>query len=229
MGASIFSEIVSEALNQAGDTSLTVRMNFVLKKWLRSQAMAFLWPQLRTDVNVAVEGGISGGSFGSGSGGVTEEVRRICDPMKIYYGSGPTLTDHANIRVQTDWDDALVNAAAEIGKPDAVRVKELTSTKGRWSLAFNRTTDKAYTIQVKYYFTPVDPATTEVPWYANDRTMVQAVFTEALKYKKDTSYRDELALLATMVMQDRLSEGIKPGVHDSGIQLSRRYFKGRQP
>ena len=225
MGASIFSEIVSEGLLQAGDTSLTTRANFALKKWLRSQAEGFLWPQLKGNEQVAVGANSEDFDIGAGDGGVTEEIFRINDPMKIWETGSETLAGMANIRVKTDWDDTLVNPFdGSQGKPTEARLKQNT-TKGSWTVSFDHETDRAYTVYVNYYYIPADPATSAVPWYPNDRTMVQAVYVEALKYKKDPNYRNELDLLAGMVRQDRMNHGIKPGINDAGIPLNKSIFR----
>lgn len=226
MGASLFSEIVSEGLLQAGDTSLTTRANFALKKWLRSQAEGFLWPMLKSLEQVAVSANAESFSIGNGQGGVSEEIFRINDPMKIWDTGSNTLAGLANIRVKTDWSDALVNPFdGSQGKPTEARLVQSRSSKGEWEVSFDHETDKAYTVQVSYYCIPADPATSAVPWYPNDRTMVQAVYVEALKYKKDPNYRNELDLLAGMVRQDRMNHGIKPGINDAGIPLNKSIFR----
>lgn len=226
MGASIFSEIVSEGLLEAGDTSLTARMTFRLKKWLRSQAEGFMWPQCKSSDTLDLVAGTEAFSIGGGLGGVTPEISRINDPMKIWSGSGATLQDHANIRIHTDWDDALINPFTAVGKPTQARVSQILATKGAWDVALNHETDRAYTVQLSFYIIPVDPATSAVPWYPNDQTMVQFVYATALRYKKDhKEAAEQFTALAAMVSRDKMAEGQKPGVTDGGIQLSRKYFR----
>lgn len=225
MTTSLFSEIVSEGLLQAGDTSLTTRANAALKWWLRSQARGFMWPKCKDTDNFSINAGSESFTLGGGEGGVVEEIWRINDPMKIFSGSGANVADFQNIRIQTDWDDSLINPfAGGRGLPTEARVREMRSVKGGWEVNLNHEADKAYTIQVSYFVIPLDPSTSAVPWYPNDRTMVQAVYVEALKYKKDKSYREELDLLAAMVRQDRLSESQKEGI-SIGPSLNPRVFR----
>ena len=225
MPASTLAEIVSEGLLQAADTSLTNRAIFSFKKWLRSQAIAFLWPQCKVESVVAFGGALSILQIGGGLGGITNEIQRINDPLKIYAASSPTLADFANVRIQTDWDNALVNNTQGTGKPENAIVRQVFGTKGAWNITFNRTSDKAYTVLMSSYQIPEIATVNSIPWYPNDRTMVQSVYVEALKYKKDSNYMEQLDLLAHMVQQDKVSEGIKPGVNDGGIQLNSKYFK----
>lgn len=230
MAASIFSEIVSEGLLQVGDTSLTARMNFALNKWLRSQASLFLWPQLKRETSgIALAAGIQTLNFGNGLGGVTPEISRLNDPMKLYTSGFNTLQD---IRIQTDWpgsepsvSNTYVDPSTNTGAPDQAKVKQHITTKGAWTVVFNRVADRAYLIEINYYVIPVDVATSAAPWYPNDRTMVQCVYVEGLKYKKDPAYRTELDLLARMVTNDRMSEGQKPGINDGGIPLNAKFFR----
>jgi hypothetical protein len=232
MADATFSEIISEGLLQAGDTGLTARIVPVFNYWLRSQAKTFLWPQLkRFRSAVPLAAGVQRLPLGSGGGSITEEIHRINDPLKIYTSNYLAKQD---VRIKTDWSgvadpsDVVDNILTNLGCPSTARVTTFPNDydavaviKGKWDVIFNCAADRAYLLEVSYYVIPPKLASgsTGLVWYPNDRTCVQAVYVEALKYKKDDSYPNELNLLAKMVTQDRMSEGMKPGINDGGIGL----------
>lgn len=225
MAASTFDDLVTEGTLRAGAEGISTRVGFQLKKWLASQARLFLWPSCKRHENVVLAQGDEEFSIGSGQGGVAEEISRVIDPMKIFSSVGGTVAGYDNVRVKTDWDDTLINPFDGQGKPTEVRLAESSVNKGEWVASLNHECDQTYTMQVMYYVVPADPAGSAAPWYPNDRTIEQAVFAFALRHLKDPEAMGELDLLARMVAQDRMAEGMKPGINDSGIGLDRSTYR----
>lgn len=228
MGSLTVATILSEGGLLAGDTGLGARALVDLNAWLRSQYDGFLWPFLRRELSaVALAQGVQKLTFGNGSGGITEEVQRINDPLHIYSSGFSTLAD---VRVVTDWgsahripDDVVNNPSSNTGCPTTARVRA-TTTVGRWDVIFDRVADKAYLLQLSYYVRPAALTTADTPLYPNDRTLIQAVNVFILRYKKAENAPDEMDLLVAQVLEDRMKYGSLPGINDS-LLLDPKVFR----
>lgn len=228
MGASTLAEIVTEGLLQAGNTSLTARAKTHLKKWLRTQAQNFQWPVTKNQDSIDLVAGDESFSIGNGSGGVTQEIQRVLDPMKIFStDGGDTLNGLSVIRVVTDWDDNT-DAPSDgrgPGKPTQARVSK-TATKGEWEISFNYELDQDYTVAFEFYGVPVDPADGAVPWYPNDQTMIHVVYAWALRQMKNMKEAAEADNeVRRMLGQDKLGNIDKDGINDNGIPLKSGVFR----
>jgi len=219
--------MAAEAGLIAGDTSLATRVKAELKQWLRSQYAGFLWPFLRRELaSIALASGVQRLTFGKGSGGVTEEVQRINDPIRIYT-SNYSVRD--NVRILTDWgddttiDDNIVDPSTNRGQPQRARVVADSALHGKWNVIFDRVADKAYLLELSYFIVPEDPADADVPLYANQRTIIQAGVAFILKYKKSEEYDRELQILVSQVNEDRLKYTQAPGINDTLGLDSRTY------
>ena len=225
-----FATIVSNGLLEAGNTSLTTYAKSKLKSWLRSQAASFLWPMCKGEVtNLALAVDAQKVSLGNGSGGVTEEIIRVMDPMKLWSSD---YTVRQDVRVQTDWatgfvvDNVSTKAADNKGVPSYAKVKT-TTTKGRWDVIFDKVADRALLLNIQYQFTPVDPADNAVPWYPNDETMVAAVVYHAMihQWGKDSNEAQSAHKdLIGMQQADRLKYGVQAGQNEV-VGLDTRVFK----
>ena len=223
MGIKTRSQIVTEGLLMAGDSKLTTRAKAWLNGWLRSQYAGFMWPfLLQQETGIALAEGEATFTIGAGSGGVTPAIRRIVDPIWIYTSDKKT---RSRIRIhsmlETDESSELdVNDEAEhTGLPSQARCHADATTWGKWQVRFDRWADKDYLIKLSYYEQPEDIDETSggdstVPRYPNDRTMIKAVEVEALRYKKAENFQNELEVLASMVVDDRLKFGEVPGQND---------------
>lgn len=217
MGTMTVTDIVNEGGLIAGDTSLAVRAKVELKAWLRSQYAAFLWPFLKGWIqNVSLNAGAVGLTLGAGSGGVTQHIQRIIDPLYIYPSD---YTFKAPVRIVTDSGDAEASMADSLlvgqatGQPTVCRVQH-TTTPGQRNLSFDYKADRNYKLKIGYFFVPADPGDSEIPIYPNDRTLIQAVMVFVLKYKKADNYGEELSILVNQVNDDRLKYGSEPGQND---------------
>lgn len=236
MSSMLISEIILEGLLLGGDTSLTARATVALRNWSRSVASGFLWPQLKREGDViALAAGLQKITVGGGSGGITQEIARINDPLKLYTG---TFTAKGDVRVETDWGQGFAvnnianNPASNIGCPQRCRVKPKSAggtqdlvTNYVWDIIFDRVADQAYSFEISYYLMPQFATAAERLWYPVDQTCVQAVFAFVLKHKKDwKGYQMATETLKQMVSTDRMSEGVKPGINDT-IPLNPKYFR----
>lgn len=223
MGKLTRAQIVSEGLLAAGDARLTSRANIWLNAWLRSQYAGFPWPfLLRSKAGIALATGSNSFDIGEGSGGVTEGVRRIIDPIFIYT-SLKNVKSQVRIYSATEvgaHDDPDMNdSALHRGVPERARVTASPTVVGKWTITFDKWADRDYLVKVQFYAQPTDIDTaaagdSSVPLYPNDRTLMKLVECEALRYKKADNYASEFDVLTAMVVDDRMKFGTVPGQND---------------
>lgn len=219
MGQLTRAQIVSEGLLAAGDSRLTSRANVWLNAWLRSQYAAFPWPfLLREKAGITLSSGSNSFQIGAGEGGVTAEIRRIVDPINLYTAAKSTRTQiriRSAVETELHSDPDLNDPTNHRGLPTEARVYADATTWGKWTVQFDKWADQTYLVKLKYYEQPADLTSDSAkPLYPNDRTLMKAVETEALRYKKDPSWQNELNVLAAMVVDDRLKFGEVPGQND---------------
>lgn len=227
MGQLTFTEIVSEGLLMAGDSRLATRAGVWLNSWLRSQYSGFPWPfLLRSTDTVSLASGAASFDIGSGEGGVTEMIRRVIDPVWVY-NTAKTVKQQVRIHsaVETDvTNDLTINSAStHKGLPTQARIYA-AQPWGRWTVKFDKWADRNLLVKLSYYILPMDVSGANVPLYPNDRTMMKAVEAEALRFKKDPNAMNELQILSSMVVDDRLKFGEIPGQNDY-FDLDRTVFR----
>ena len=221
MGQLTRAQIVDEGINLAGNSQLTTRANTWLNAWLRSQYAAWPWPFLHKRISgVALASASTSLLLGAGSNGVTAEIRRVLDPIQLY-DSAYSLKGQLRIRPNNGanplWDESSNNPSLT-GLPSHIKVAQDTLW-GRWKLYPWPIPQTNYLLAIDYLEAPADlSADASVPIYPNDRTMIQAVYTDALKYEQAgedmTQYRAELEVLGRMVVDDRMKYGDVTGTND---------------
>lgn len=220
MGQLTRAQIVSAGLNKAGDTSLTTLANTWFNAWLRSQYRAWPWPFLhRRSSAISLAAGTTSLSVGAGSNGVTLEIQRILDPIRVGDSTYSTKKDArivALVNGPQDYDENLNDPALTRGLPDRFKIRADSSLWGKWTLIPYPVPDKAYRIYLDYLEQPADiSADATVPLYPNDRTMIQAVLVDALQYMDEGNrYQAELEILGSMVVDDRAKYGEVMGTND---------------
>ncbi len=230
MGEKTAAQLIDEALNLAGDTRLTTPALTWLNSWLRSTYGAWPWPFLmRRNAAVSLVTGATGVDFGAGSV-VTNQVKRVFDPIWVY---NSTRTSRVRARIRTlvgghiEEDETAMDSATNRGIPTQFKVRSATSgVWGKWSLIPNPIPDRDYLLAIEWQeMLPNLTSTSTVPAYPNDRTMVQAVYAEALRYMKDqTGYKDALQILASQVADDRMKFGEVTGTNDQ-ISIDPNVFR----
>jgi hypothetical protein len=218
MGSWTHDKIISEALLLAGNAGLTTRASAWLNSWLRSQYTAWPWPFcIRASADIALAAGTQSLVVGAGNSGITLEIHQMRDPLYLY-NSEKTKRYEARIRelvgVYADNDERAVNTTTRRGIPTEVKVRENADTEGAKDLIFDPVPSEDLLIAFDYQVIPAEVSGTTKPRYPNDRTMVQAVYAEAMKYMdRQDVYAQALSVLASMVVDDRLKFGETPGTN----------------
>lgn len=219
MGQLTRSQIVSNGLQLAGDTSLTTLGNVWLNMWLRQQYASWSWPFLfRSAIGVSLTSGSTSLSVGAGSNGITLEIQKIIDPIWVYDSAYNTKV-MARVRTlagspDINTEERIYTAAQAQGTPTTFKVRPDSSTWGKKTLVPFPIPDKNYLLAFDYLEQPADISSDgTVPLYPNDMTMIQAVKYHALDYLK-AGAGDALQVLIQMQVKDRVSYGEEPGVGD---------------
>jgi hypothetical protein len=216
------SEIISEGLLLAGDTSLTARAVVWLNQWLRSQYRAWPWPFLQSRASgLTLSAGSGSMVVGAGQGGVTPEIQRVIDPVYLY-NSAKSIRGTLRIQQLNSGpmeEDIDARLSTRTGLPMSLKLRPSNTTYGRWLFIFDPIPDAAYLFSFDYLQQPDDVATgttggTSIPLYPNDQTCVQAVYARALQYLSDERAIPEMERLRLMCLDDRVKYGQSPGVNE---------------
>lgn len=200
MGTLTRDTIVSEALELAGDTSLTNRANVWLNLFLRSEYRAWDWDFLKRQTVLTLASGAVSASMSltratmakvlnvyahrpAGTIGASLELRRKLTKAGLYAG------------LDSEKHPLLVRTSGESGAPEYWGFDSRTATGliYVWPRA-----DQAYSLDVEWVETPADPGASDLPTYPDDETMVQAVFVKALKHLQDERAGEEESKLEVM-------------------------------
>lgn len=196
-----------------------------LNRWLSSIAAAWPWPVLSRESNgLAVSASIT---VGDANGGVTEKILRVLDNTWIYPADRSARSTRVRIRTQlTSPNDRVGPSSQASGKPTQARVFQ--STFGQWVMYFDVAPDITYNLSLAYLAQPAQITnTSDMPWYPNDETMVQAVAFNCHRYfdgkdsPKTQAVQEDLAALAAA---DRLRYGSANGINDK-VQLNPARFR----
>lgn len=226
MAALTRAEIVSEGQLLAGRDDMATEAAKWLQRWLDSVAASWPWPVLQDEyVGIELAQGATSLVLGAGSGGITERLIRILDNVWLY-NSAKTFRQRLRIRHQLGAPTDRIMAAGHTGTPQTARV--FKTAYGEWTMYFDPTPDKAYLLTVPAIVLP-DAMTndTDIPWYENDETMVQAVAFKVSEYHNGKDSPVTAAFqqaLAGLVANDRVRFGATTGVNDV-LPLSSHVFK----
>lgn len=218
-------EIINEGLALAGNDRLTTRANVWFNAWLRSTYRAWPWPFLQRRVSgVTLASASSSLLLGAGSGGVTLEIQRILDPIQIYdagYGVRSQLRIRSAVgNTNSFLDESSGNPFQGGGLPQYVKVSK-SNVWGQFVITPWPVPLANYLLAIDYLEQPADITLDATkPIYPNDRTMIQAVYTDALRYgaagggDEYQMYRSELQVLGAMSVDDRMKYGEFTGTND---------------
>lgn len=229
MGLLTADDIVSEGQLLAGrDDNATASLRW-LQRWLNSVAASWPWPVLQTEaVGVSLAAGSTSLVVGGGSGGISDRIHKILDNVWVY-DSTRTFRRRLRIRHQLGVPSDRIGPADQTGTPVTARL--FTSAAGVWTLYFDPTPDRAYLLTVPYIVIPGDVQGTDVPWYPNDETMVQAVAFKNHEFfdGKDAPVTNAAQqALGGLVANDRIRYGSVSGVNDF-FKLDPTVFRPRRP
>lgn len=229
MGMLTRDQIVSEGQLLAGrDDNATASATW-LQRWLDSVAASWPWPALHDEKNGIILGqGVSSLDFGhqAAASGEDEEWRvlRILDNIWLY-DSTRTFRRRLRIRHQISAPSDRIGPTTNTGTPANVRIFQRRSTTvagaygfGHWTLYFEPIPEREYLLSIPYLFLPAAmTAGTDIPWYPNDETMVQAVAFKNHEFYdgKDAPVTQAAQqMLASLVAGDRVRYGSTTGVND---------------
>ena len=213
MASRTIDDIISEGCLKAGDEGVASRMYGYFNDWLQRQARSWPWPSLTYPLSLTVEAGDY--AVLSDAGGIDLPVSRVLDECWLY------TTDRkqrSRLRIRKVGAEPLIEPPADaVGKPSAVWIRP--TTDGIWGFFFDTHLDRDYLFVTSACIVPerLSQGATELPWYPEDDTCIQAVMYEVLLYKngpEDPSTQAALEVLASMVQADRVRHGSSPGQND---------------
>jgi hypothetical protein len=211
-------QIVSEGQLLAGRDNNETASAAWLQRWLDSVAASWPWPLLQDEaVGVALSSGAT--SLVVGNSGALPKLIKILDNVWLY-NSAKTVRRRIRIRHQLGQPhDRISDTATNTGMPSAARI--FNTSFGVWTLYFDVTPDQNYLLTIPYIQLPdAMSAGSDVPWYPNDETMVQAVAFKNHEFYdgKDAAVTQAAQQqLAGLVANDRIRYGSVTGINDSFI------------
>lgn len=219
MGRLTRDQIVSEGQLLAGRDDAATQAATWLQRWLDAVAASWPWPVLQTEsTGIALPSGTSLLEFGSGASvGPAYAVQKILDNVWIY-NSAKTFRQRVRIRHQLTSPVDRIQPSTNTGTPQTCRIFGDAKVFGRWALSFDPVPNQNFLLTVPHLILPASITVgSEVPWYPNDETMVQAVafkVSEFYEGKDSPKTQAFQADLAGLVSNDRARYGNVPGTND---------------
>jgi hypothetical protein len=197
--------LIGEALELAGNTSLTLRAEQWIDMALVRLSMGAPWPFLMKRANIAVTAGSSSFILGNGTG-TSARVARI---NRVTYTDSTGFRGTLDALVQAEnldaADDPSINTLITNGAPAMGYLSNVTDAFD-WRVSFDRKTDKAYTFVAAHQIIhAVLTGDSDVPQFPNDRTIVQALIVEAMFHAKDERYLTAAQMLRDMISEDMVA------------------------
>jgi hypothetical protein len=232
MGALTNTSIISQGMALAARDDLATSALTWLNAWLRSQYAAWPWPFLMKRArNQTLSAGTTSYTFGAGSGGATDWVHQVRDPVLVRsadYGTRNVIRIRQLVggqpNIDPEWDEDMVNSSTSRALPSYFKVRAST-VGGQWILWPQRVPDRDYTISIDYQFLPADMVAGATPIYPGDETMVQLIKAKSYEYsqrlKEAAAAMEEVRQMA---VNDRLRWGTVDGTNDQ-MQLDSKVFR----
>lgn len=205
-------------MNRGGRDNLNTKMNAALNDFLDRAGRSWTWPMLtKRVVEIPLVAGVGFVLVGAGAGGIDERVTHLLGQPILYSDATlrrlrgrPTLVDFID-----GYSDAIVNAGGGVGIPDQYTIDTISQDQKR--LLFNRAASEDLLIDMSVHIL-YDPLTTgtEIPWYPEDETMIQAVMAATLRSENGVdspSYRAALDELGEMMGNDKIRHGASSTVN----------------
>lgn len=227
MGQLTFQNIIDTGLLRGGNDTLTTQAPIFLKGWLRKQAARWPWPQVVKRYSGLTLSASSVATIGAGSGGVTEVIKEVKKPIRLYsadYKKRSQIDIVAYDETHLGLDQTMAAGLAETGLPSTAKVMQVNGTMGRWTIEFFPLPDQSYLMSLLLHTIPTDPAVNAVPWYPEDETMVEAVAAFAVGWDSKSAGEAAMSIVADMVVTDRNAHGGVPGFNED-IELDPSVFK----
>ncbi len=227
MGQMTNTDIISEALELAGNSGLTARAQVWLNTWLQRVYTHWAWPFLRNHYgpfDIAV--GAQSLAFGNGAQ-TTDRIHSVnrallTDPVSGVVSTELKLSGSSKVPAPDMFTSV---SASNLGRPHTLHVVPVAATPGQWTLYFSPRPSQATRLVLVAQYTPEFLDVDDTPLYLNDETMIQAVYAQALRHQQDERWQAEDAVLRRMIAADRTVHG--GGADEIGPGLDTTRFAQR--
>jgi hypothetical protein len=231
MGDKTRAQLMGEAGLAASNDQGQPYIRTFLDNWLTRTAKTWSWPVLKKRVlNLPIALGAARVAVGRGASCsingqtlTTHYVHKLLGGYVLWRAqSGFSPYGRANVRplldANPDNDADLSDPLARKGTPATVKVRQ--TDNGALSLELDPTPDRAMYLNFDVHWVPPSlgstPATDGlIPWYPNDRTLVQVCKCALIEMdtggEGDPEFDSEMAKLAGMVVDDRDFDGDQAG------------------
>lgn len=237
MGRLTHSQIVTEAIELAGNTGLTTRAQKYLELILRDLYEKSPWPfsGLGTidDAPITpqtIASGVQTLQLGAGGGGLDTTVRSVRRVWICTNGQ----TDFTELQVEhistMDMPVRAYTGVSGVSNGRPLRCLVHLNTNNSMTLYFDPKPNKTYAVwtMTEGYLTSLGTYSASlVSAYPNDLTVVQGVFAMCLKHQQDERYGVEWAEYLRMAKEDR-ARFMQASNANSRMRLSPRSFRPRR-
>lgn len=221
MGARTRASIVSAGLALAGRGDLTTLANGWLEDWLRDQYKAWPWPQLqKRKITVPLVTSSISLDIGAGSGGVTNEIIRIHDPVYIYsvdYRVRDIIRLTALVGADSEMQLDIQDSTVRRGRPAYAKARPFADgLEGKWNLAFDCAADQDYLLALDYVEMPAALTDADRPVFPSDEIMLMVIQAKTLDFMQRFQESMQLWLrIDAKLLTARTYQGESPGLNDS--------------
>ena len=229
MGTLTRALLIAQAGLASGNDQTTTFVATWLDAWLKRTAKSWAWPILKLRIaDLPIATGATSVVVGNGTF-VASYIHRIFNPL-FYRTSDWRQRGRILIRDlidgNPDTDESVTLAANRLGAPNTVKIR--MTADGVYTLFLDPCPDKAYLISLDTHYIPAALASdASVPWYQEDRTLLQACKCALLEYddggESGKALDQEMMKLAQMVVDDRDFNGEGPG-DNQVMQLDKSVF-----
>lgn len=231
MGDLTRGQLLTQAGLAAGDDTVLSFARTWLDAWLKRTSKSWSWPLSKArvydhpiSVGVASVGVGVGYTTRIGNGSSTLfHIHRLLGGY-VLWRSAAGFTPRGRMLVRQllvgdpDTDENTTDPLLRKGSPETVKVRQ--GADGSLTLFPNPTPDRDMLLSMDVHVVPNSLTSglagdVEVPWYPNDKTLLQACKCAILEYntsaEKSQLFDDEMAKLAAMVVDDRDFDGEQAG------------------
>lgn len=232
MGDLTRAQLMAQAGLAAGNDQATSFVRVWLNAWLSRTAKSWSWPICKKRVSslavsagsrsVVVGNGVSTTIDGLGAL-TTHKIHRLLGGYVLWrVQTGYSPRGRAFVRTlidpNPDTDESVTDPSQQKGWPETVKVRK--SDNGALTLFLDPVPIQALYLAFDIHFIPPNISTssandTTIPWYPNDKTLLQACKVALLELDKGGEeskvYDNEAAKLGAMVIDDRDFDGSEAG------------------
>jgi hypothetical protein len=224
-------QLVTEGMLLGQRQDIAAQAAAWLQRWLDSVAASWPWPLLHQEaIGVPVAAGVQSISVGgAGSVGETRKVLRIIDNMYWYTAAQPSPIPLPLVQQQSSPQDHIT-VPGNTGTPTRARL--FNPVFGTWTIGLSPYPNQAILLSIPYIVLPAALASdSDVPWYPNDETMVQAIAFKTFEYfqgKDDDQTQAAQQLLASSIANDRIRYGSVDSINSLTRLNPSRFKRARQ-